>query len=185
MVIAGLALPGASLLMLIGVFVFMSAWGERQQVVSDFTLNGVVVRQAMQPLGLRLHADQTLAEVAAQIANASQAVYLVIDGGRLAGVVTRRELTGALRKKGPAARLAEYVSRDFLVLDPDRPLIEARERLAGRAIQAAIVSENGVVIGTLSQADLLHAAEILEAHPDTLRAKNRSDPPCPGGCDAW
>ena len=152
---------------LIAVFIFMGAWQEREQGRQRISLQGLRVRQAMQPVGLRLHPLQTVGDVAGQAATLPQTTFLVIDGERLAGLLTRSDLLSALSKPGPAARVGQRMHREIPQLTPDDPLAEAGDRLA-QGPGAAVVVEAGQVIGTLSRPDLHRLTEALRAHPEVL-----------------
>ena len=168
MAIAGL-LTGNFFLGLVGVFVFIAAWQERRQTLIHESLKGVVVRQAIRPIGLRLNPGLSLGQAAAQAAAAPQTAYLVVDGNRLTGVLFREDLLSAVRKAGPAASITPYLRRSTLRLRPEETLDLALERITQGRTGFALVVDNGQVIGTISQTDLLRLAEILGAHPGALR----------------
>jgi stage IV sporulation protein FB len=174
-VLMGLAglLTGNFLLGLVGVFVFIAAWQERRQTMTIESLKGVSVRQALRPIGLRLHPGLTLGQAAAQAAAAPQMAYLVVDGGRLIGVLFRDDLLSAVRKAGPAAAITPYVQDSSLLLRPDETLDLALQRITQGQTGFALVVDTGQVIGTISQGDLLRLAEVLRAHPGALREAGR------------
>jgi Zn-dependent protease len=165
--IAGL-LSGNYLLALIGVFVFIAAFQERRQTLMHESLKGVTVRQAARPIGPRLAPGISLGQAAAQAAAAPQPAYLVVDGSKLVGVLARGDLLTAVRKVGPAAAITPYLLRGTLLLKPEDTLDRALERILQGRTGFALVVEDGQVIGTISQPDLLHLAEILSAHPGAL-----------------
>ena len=160
------AFTGSLSLGLVALFVFVAAWEERRQTRLTADLRGLVVRQAMQPLGLRLHPLQTLGQAATQTLTAPQTAYLVVDAGKLTGLITRGELLAALRRAGPEARLSQYVPPRFAVLGADDALIDAQARLQEQYV--AVVVEESRAVGLLSRADLAHLAEVLDAHPGLL-----------------
>jgi stage IV sporulation protein FB len=159
-------LNGNFALGLIAAFIFISAWQEREQVRTRVNLRGLRVGQAMQPVGTRLHPLQTLGDAAAQAVASSQAAFVVVDGGRLAGLLTRGELLAALRRAGPAGRISQWMRRDMPRFAPDDRLAEAGEKIWPGA--AAVVIEAGQVVGTLSRADLIRLTETLAACPEVL-----------------
>ena len=161
-------LAGNIMLALVGLFVFMAAWQERQQAITQGALAGLRVRQAMQPVGPRLHPLLTLSEAAAQAATSPQPAYLVVDGGRLVGLLTRGELINAMRRAGPTARVGSHLNRDVLQLRPDDALLAAQKQLQERGAIMGIVVENGQVTGTLSLLDLARLVDMLRAHPEAL-----------------
>jgi len=161
-------LAGNIMLALVGLFVFMAAWQERQQAVGHAALTGLRVRQAMQPVGPRLHPLLTLSEAAAQAATSPQPAYLVVDGGRLVGLLTRNDLIRAMQRVGPTGRVGSHLTREVLQFRPDDVLLTAQERLQERGAIMGIVVENGQVAGTLSLLDLARLVDMLRAHPEAL-----------------
>lgn len=157
---------GSFFLGLVAIFVFAGAWQERQMAVATETLRGRWVRQVMQPLGHRLSPWQTLGEALSEVATLPQAAYLVVEDGRLVGLVTRGELLSALRKAGEMARLHAHMPKRTVILTPGMSLTQAQEQLQIRPV--AVVVENGQAVGLLSTADLARIAEILEVYERAL-----------------
>jgi Zn-dependent protease len=168
MAIAGL-LGQNYLLSLIGVFVFFAAWQERRQTLLQESLKGVTVRQAIRPIGPRFNTGLTLGQAAAQAAAAPQPAYLVVDGSRLVGVLSRDALLAAVRRAGPSGPITPHILRSTLQLRPEETLDRALERILQSPMGFALVVEGGQVMGTINEPDLLRLAEILRAHPGALR----------------
>lgn len=159
-------LTGSFFLGLVAIFVFLAAWQERRGAAVTEALRGLRVSQAMQSLGHRFHPLQTLGEALAQAATSPQSAYLVVEGGRLVGVITRDELVIATRRAGAAARLGNHVPRETSTIAPDTLLTDARERLQARP--AAVVVDHGQAVGLLSVADLARVAEIAGVYRQAL-----------------
>lgn len=157
---------GSFFLGLVAIFVFAGAWQERQMAITTDVLRGLWVRQVMQPLGPRLSPLQTLGEALAQVAPSPYSAYLVVDNGRLTGLITRGELLAALRKAGQGDRLHAHTPKQTVILNPDMPLVWAQEYLQTRPV--GVVVENGRAVGLLSTADLARIAEILEVYGQAL-----------------
>jgi CBS domain-containing protein len=168
MAAAGL-LTGNFFLGLVGVFVFIAAWQERRQTLMHESLKGVSVRQALRPIGLRLTPELSLGQAAARAAAAPQTAYLVVEGSRLIGVLLRDDLLSAVRKAGPAAPITPYLKRSTVQLRAEEPLDQALERIVRGQAGFALVVQDGQVIGTINQGDLLRLAEVLRVHPGALR----------------
>lgn len=164
-------LMGSFFLGLVAIFVFAAAWQERQSARATDALRGLYVRQAMQPLGQRLHPLQTLGEALSQAASAPQSAYAVVDGGRLVGVITRGELLDAARRHGATARLNAHIAREYARIAAGSLLTDAQEQLQGRT--TAVVVDDGHVVGLLSIVDLARMAEVMEVyqHAQTKRPK--------------
>ena len=169
LVMGGAALfTGSFFLGLVAVFVFVAAWSERQQAVTNDRLRGLRVGQAMQPIGVRLHPLETLGAAVGRVAVLPQAVYLVVDAGKLIGIVSRHDLLAALRKVGPAARVGQHYTRAFIRLTPSDTLIDADEKLAQAQPPFGIVIDNGQAVGLLGRGDIIRLAETLESYPAAL-----------------
>ncbi len=168
MILAGLSGPNPALI-LVGFLVFLAAGAERQQVVSVESLRGLQVRQAMQPIGPRLHPLQTLGETAAQVAPLPQSAYLVVDGGRLTGLLARRELVSALRKAGPQARIGQFVARDVLRVGPEEQLSSVQTRMLEHQSSVALVVDEGCVSGLLTGPAMRRLVEVVDACPALLK----------------
>ena len=163
----GAAVPSL-FLGLVAAFVFVAAWGERQQAVTTDHLRGVRVRQAMQPIGVRLYPLEMLGAAAGRVAALPQAAYLVVDAGKLLGIASRHDLLAALRKAGPAARVGQHYTQAFVRLAPDDTLIDADEKLAQAQPPFGIVIADGQVVGLLGRGDIARLAETLESYPAAL-----------------
>lgn len=159
-------LTGSFFLGLVAIFVFAAAWQERQGATTTVALRGLHVRQAMQPVGQRLHPLQTLGDALTQTAASPQAAYLVVDGGRLVSLVTRADLLAATRKAGTAARLSAHLPPIVPHVAPDTLLTDAQEHLQGRP--AAVVVEGSQAVGVLTVADLARLVEVLAVYPQAL-----------------
>jgi CBS domain-containing protein len=168
MLIVALLQPSLIVMALVAVFILLAAGQERRMVASQHFLRGYSVRQAMQRVGARLHPLQTLAQAAEQMIGSSQSVYLVVDGGKLMGVLSRGDVLAGLRKAGPATRVGQQMTRDILRLSPNESLAGAYDKLLQNNVWLAIVVEDGQVVGTLSQSDLSRLGDLLKAHPGLL-----------------
>jgi Zn-dependent protease/CBS domain-containing protein len=159
-------LTGGFFLGLVALFIFAGAWQERQQQTTNEGLAGLCVRQVMQPIGVRLHPLQTIGDAVSQIVALPQSAFMVVDGARLLGLLTRADLLIAVRRPGPATRLNQLMPRDYLKLGPDDLLLDAQEPL--RQMGAAVVIEDGRAVGIVTRSDVVRAAEAMEIYPQAL-----------------
>jgi len=146
-------------LALIAVFIFMVR-GRTGQARQRVNLLGLRVRQAMQPVGVRLHPLQTIGDATAQWSRYPSPFLLVIDGVRLAGILTRTDLLSALSSPGPMTRVGQRMHREIPSFPPDDALATAADHLS-QAWARLFVVEAGQVIGTLSRPDLQRLIEAL------------------------
>ena len=155
-------------LILVSLLVFAAAWQERQQAQLKANLSGLRVRQAMQPLGVRLHPLQTLSSALAQSAATSQTIFVVVDGGRMVGGLARGGLLRGVRQSGAAARVADKMHRNPWRLGPEELLSEAANRFEEDPSAIAVVIQDGLLVGTLGRHDLQRLAELLAIYPQAL-----------------
>ena len=147
-------------LTLVAAFVFLAAWQERSQVAALENLAGLTVRDAMQPLGVRLGLDDPVHETVRRVAAIPQSGFAVVEGGRLAGIITRSVLLDAARKAKDTDTIGQHVPKSKAQLAPDEPLASAQERL--QAERAAVVVDQGVVVGLITRSDIARLSEVLE-----------------------
>ncbi len=165
MLAVALIQPGLLVLGLVALLVFLVAGQERQEATIQADLRGLCVRQAMQPIGRRLHPLETFGQVADAMRQSPQPFYLVVDAGRLLGLLSRGDALDSLRRLGPDARIAQQFNRDLLVLKPDDTLVSARERLVQRKSAFAVVADRGSVLGLLTPGDIVRFVDLLKAYP--------------------
>ncbi len=156
--------PGNFFLALVAAFVFLGAWQERSQVAAIENLAGLVVRDAMQPLGARLEAGEPVRDAIRRIAAIPQSAFVVVDGNRLVGITTRSALLAGARKARAADTVGQHLAKSLLQLAPGEALVDAQGRL--QTERAAIVVEHGTVVGILTRTDIVRLSEALEALRD-------------------
>jgi len=80
----------------------------------------------------------------------------VVEGKRLIGVVTDRDLVlrGYAEKRSGSASVEEVISKDVTTASPDTSVHEAAKLMARKKIRRLPVVENGELIGVVSIGDL-------------------------------
>jgi CBS domain-containing protein len=85
----------------------------------------------------------------------------VVEGDRLVGVVTDRDIVIRCLAEGhgnPLQETADHVmSRDVQTVSPDDDLETAGEKMANQEIRRLAVVENGKLVGVLSHGNLVQA----------------------------
>lgn len=100
--------------------------------------------------------DDTLAEGAARMWSAQTGSLLIMDGLKLLGIVTERDL---LRSVGQGVDpktvpLKEIMATDVITCGPQTSLREAARLMASKWIRHIPVIDQGSVVGVISQRDL-------------------------------
>lgn len=107
----------------------------------------------------------------------------VVTGGRLAGVLSDRDLRPLLLAPGLAeARVAEIMSDEVTTVSPDAPVEDAASLLVVKKIGCLPVVDNGRLVGIVTETDLL---AVLVELLGLLTQSTRIDVRVPGGPDAY
>ena len=103
----------------------------------------------------------TTAHEAARMMRAEDVGSLpIVEGDRLIGVVTDRDLAIRVLAEGKGAEttIGEIASRDVVTIDPQQSLEEAARLMAEHQIRRLpVTEEDGKLVGILAQADVAQA----------------------------
>jgi CBS domain-containing protein len=103
--------------------------------------------------------DLTVAAAAAVLIQNQVGSVLVMDGDRLVGIFTERDILPRVvgERRDPAStRVAEVMTRDLVVMRPSSSVMDAMRVIAEKRIRHIPVVEGAVVVGVVSQGDLNH-----------------------------
>lgn len=80
----------------------------------------------------------------------------VVDGNKLLGVITDRDLVirGYAEKKSGSTAVEEVMTTDMITIAPHTSIDEAAELMARHQIRRLPVVDNGMLIGVVALADL-------------------------------
>ena len=118
--------------------------------------------------------DDSLARAVEHVLAGFQEDFPVVDGDRVAGVLTRAELLRALAQRGVEARIGQVMQRDFETADPRDMLEGVLERLQRRRMLPVL--RNGQLVGLLTAANL---GELLMIENALRAGSQRRDPVTP------
>ncbi len=115
-------------------------------------------------------ADDTLAEACARMRSQQTGSLLVMDGERLVGIVTERDVLkvvaqGLDPKQVP---LKDVMTTDIITIGPQTTLKEAAKIMASKWIRHLPVIEGAKVVGIISQRDLTGVLAEALHEPDRL-----------------
>ena len=108
---------------------------------------------------VRVGGSATLYEAAEVMAGAGVGALVVGDGDPPAGIVTERDLVGALAaRRDPGATRAEDIAHTSLVwCDAESTVSEVAELMMERYLRHVLVEDTGRLVGIVSARDLLGA----------------------------
>jgi CBS domain-containing protein len=117
------------------------------------------VREVMTHAVLTAPAGTTIAEAASLMAQRRVGSALVMEGERLLGIFTERDIVKALSQDGAAAgqSIAHWMTRGPQTVAPEATAEEALRRMVDGGFRHLPVVEDGRVVGMLSMRDLSRA----------------------------
>ena len=140
-------------------------WGAR-------SVEDVMVREVE-----TIEASASLGQAAQRMRDANVGVLPVVEGGRLRGVLTDRDIVvrGVARGTDPSGvRVAECASRDFVAARPDWPVQQAMDTMAMHQVgRLPVVDEGERVIGIVTLSSLALRSPRQDEALDTAKEVSR------------
>jgi len=118
-------------------------------------------------------ANETVREVASYMSERRIGAVAVLEGQRVAGIVSERDIMSKVVAKGldPAkTKVSEVMSRELLVASPEDSYEDAARKMRQAGIRHLPVVEAGRLLGMISQRDLLQVD--LSAKDEEIRWLN-------------
>ncbi|HEU0304956.1 MAG TPA: CBS domain-containing protein [Gaiellaceae bacterium] len=120
------------------------------------------VRESMTANPRSIAGDATVVEAAKLMASENVGSLPVVEGGKLVGIVTDRDLVMKVVARGLDAGtvpVSDVYSERPVVATPDEPLDQALHRMAQEQVRRLPVVDEGKLVGILAQADVARTAE--------------------------
>ncbi|MCS6829804.1 MAG: site-2 protease family protein [bacterium] len=137
-------------LLFIAFFVWIGAAQEASMVQIKSALGGIPVQRAMLTDFRTVSPDDPLEHVVQLVLSGWQQDFPVMEGGRIAGVLTRNDLLNALAQQGVHLPVREVMQRDFEVIDASEMLENVLPRLQACACHSMPVVRGGELVGLLT-----------------------------------
>jgi CBS domain-containing protein len=132
-----------------------------------------VVREIMMGSPVTLKPEDSL-DLANDVISLGRIRHIpVVDGSRLVGIVTERDLIGAaasqifgLKNKSKSAllksvKIKEVMKKRVITVTPDTPIKEVAHLMADKKIGCVPVVSDGMVVGLVTTTDILRYVESL------------------------
>lgn len=105
---------------------------------------------------LSVEPGESIREVARRMVERNLGAVIVLDGGRLVGIMTERDLMQAVAHGlDDSAPVAEHMTRDPETIEPDDTTMHAAVLMIHGGFRHLPVVEQGDVVGILSIRDLM------------------------------
>src|SRR5262249_23032387 len=146
----GLFVVNNPFLVIIGVFVWLSAAAESHAAHMKSTVGSVSVERAMITDVRTLAPTESGATALNEIRAGFQHDFPVVDGNGIEGVLTREGLLRAMAEGHGNENVGDVMQRNFCATTPDESLEEALKRLQEGHCQAMPVLRGRQVVGLLT-----------------------------------
>lgn len=106
----------------------------------------------------------TMAEAAGTMKKNRIGSLVVVEGGRVVGIITERDLAYKIiaEERSLNTKVREVMSRDLKTIDPERSLKDAAKLMATHVIRRLPVLKEGKLVGILSIEDIMRAEKVGE-----------------------
>jgi CBS domain-containing protein len=115
------------------------------------------IRDLMSSNPRTVSSDSNVAEAARMMRDEDVGLIPVVDGDKLVGTVTDRDITiriVAEQKDPQSVRVSDVASTDLVTIDPQQDLSEALRLMAQHQVRRLPVVEEGRLVGIVAQADV-------------------------------
>ena len=118
------------------------------------------IREVMTPDPTTVEPGTSAQEAARKMKSEDVGSLPIVDGGRLVGMITDRDLALRLVAEGKSADtpVGELGSRELVTIDPQQDLGEAARLMSEHQLRRLpVCEEDGKLVGILAQADVAQA----------------------------
>jgi CBS domain-containing protein/sugar phosphate permease len=144
---------------LVGYVSARDIFGERLLVEDAETrkkLSTKTVKEVMKSPPVTLYPQATLADAAKTMAEKNIGFVVLMDGDKLVGVVSERDVVNALASGMPLnTPLEKIATKRVITIEPDKSVVEAADLMAENKIRHLVVVERARVVGVISLRDLV------------------------------
>jgi CBS domain-containing protein len=138
----------------------------------------ILVRHAMTQAPQTIRPDMNAADAAGMMRSEDIGMLPVMDGGKLVGLVTDRDLVVrvmAERRDPEEVRVGDVVTSQPVTVSPDTRLSEARQLMERHKVRRLPVMKGEELVGILSLGDVAWADASTRRVGQTVRSVSESD----------
>jgi CBS domain-containing protein len=122
-----------------------------------------IVRELMTSNPCSIDSDKSVAYAAKMMRDEDVGLAPIVDGNRLVGTVTDRDITTRVVAEGKdpeSTKVTEIASTDLVTIDPQQDLDEALRLMAKHQVRRLpVVEEDGRLVGVVAQADVARSTD--------------------------
>jgi CBS domain-containing protein len=124
---------------------------------------GKSIREVMTDNPRTVTADSSVAEAARVMRDEDAGIVPIVDGEKLSGVITDRDITIQVVADGKdpqTTKVTEAASKNVVTIDPQQDLDEALRLMAQHQVRRLpVTEEDGRLVGIVAQADVAKHAK--------------------------
>lgn len=148
--VLGLFVLNNPFLVLIALFIWLSAAGEAAAEQTTAMLDGVPIPAVMATDVHTLAPTDSLARAVQVLIEGFQQDFPVVDRGEVVGILTRQALFKALAERGEQGDVGAVMQREFPSVRPEEPIATALARLRGNAGPLLPVIQDHRLLGVIT-----------------------------------
>jgi Zn-dependent protease/CBS domain-containing protein len=150
----------------LALFVYAGAAAESQRVTLGAAFEGVTVADVMTPAEEldTVTEDTSLATLVDRMLRERHTGYPVVDGDRLAGLVTLEDARSVRDVERDAYTVGEVMARDLATVAPDADAMAAFTAMTDNGVgRLPVTDADGRLVGLVTRTDLMTALEIIRS----------------------
>jgi Zn-dependent protease len=142
-------------LVIIGLFVIMTAQMESEYVESKHILKGYKVRDVTINQYQIIESGEKLKKAIELLLSSQYKIFLIMENGEPVGTLNRDQIILGLANKGEDELIYNIMDRNLIFLDADAFLENVFEAIYSNKTNLMLVTENNLLIGVLDTENLL------------------------------
>ena len=136
-------------LAIIGIFLYLGAGSEKQQVILQSLLADVPAGEAMITEYISLRSDDSLADALEHFHHGCQQDFPVVGDNGIKGILTRDRILASIHTKGVNIPVSEVMDTDFVSVSPNMGLDQVYKKFMAGQKTAVVVVEDGQLKGII------------------------------------
>ena len=145
---------------IIGFFLYYIAGASYEQIILKELLSKVSVKDIMLKKPVAVKADITVADLFSKFLKLRQESFLVMDGKKLAGIVSVKNMKKIPKEEWKKTKVSEIMINKFRTITPDENAFDAMMKMLESGTDIIPVKKDGKIAGILAREDIIHYIRI-------------------------
>ena len=150
-------------LIIIAFFIYIAAGEEERATITSVVLEGIKVKEIMSQPVDTVDAGASVADLLRLMQAKKHLGYPVVEGGRLAGIVTLSDASKVPEERRSTTLVRDIMTRNVITLKPDDDASAALQQISQHGIGRLLVMDGDRIAGIVSRTDLVKALQLYGA----------------------